>query len=75
VKQGTTMSKLIETLLLEREGYARRGLKDRVKQVDDSLAELGYVHKYAEKYSEKESASIAPEAERAVTPRVTKRKG
>jgi hypothetical protein len=69
------MSKLIAALLIEREGYARRALKDRVKQVDESLAELGYVHKYAEKYSEKELASIEPEAERAVTPRATKRKG
>jgi hypothetical protein len=69
------MSKYIESLLVERAGYARRGKKDRVKQVDDALAELGYVHKYAEKYSETESASIEPEAERAVTPRVTKRKG
>ena len=69
------MSKLIAALLIEREGYARRALKDRVKQVDESLAELGYVQKYAEKYSVKESATIEPEAERAVTPRVTKRKG
>jgi len=69
------MSKHIESLLVERAGYAQRGLKDRVKQVDEALAERGYVHKYAEKYSEKEVASIEPEAERAVTPRVTKRKG
>lgn len=75
MKQGTTMSKQIESLLVERAGYVQRGLKDRVKQVDEELAERGYVHKYAEKYSEKELASIAPEAERAVTPRVTKRKG
>ena len=53
----------------------QRGLKDRVKQVDEALAQRGYVHKYAEKYSEKELASVEPEAERAVTPRVTKRKG
>jgi hypothetical protein len=69
------MSKHIESLIVERAGYVQRGLKDRVKQVDEALAERGYVHKYAEKYSETESASIAPEAERAVTPRVTKRKG
>ena len=69
------MSKHIESLIVERAGYVRRGKADRVKQVDDALAELGYVHKYAEKYSEKESASVEPEAERAVTPRVTKRKG
>jgi hypothetical protein len=69
------MSKYVESLLVERAGYVRRGKKDRVKQVDEALAELGYVDKYAEKYSEKESATIEPEAERAVTPRVTKRKG
>ena len=69
------MSKHIESLIVERAGYVQRGLKDRVKQVDEALAERGYVHKYAEKYSEIESASIALEAERAVTPRVTKRKG
>ena len=65
------MSKLIASLLVERAGYVRRGKKDRVKQVDESLAELGYV----QKHSETESASIEPETERAVTPRVTKRKG
>ena len=69
------MSKYVESLLVERAGYVQRGKKDRVKQVDEALAELGYVDKYAEKYSEKESATIEPEAERAVTPRVTKRKG
>ena len=69
------MSKYVESLLVERAGYVRRGKKDRVKQVDEALAELGYVDKYAEKYSEKESATIEQEAERAVTPRVTKRKG
>jgi hypothetical protein len=69
------MSNLIEALLFERAGYVQRKLNDRVKQVDESLAELSYVHKYAEKYSEKELATVEPEAERAVTPRVTKRKG
>jgi hypothetical protein len=68
------MKNLIESLLIEKEGYVRRGLKDRAKQVDESLAELGYVHKYAQKYAETESASIEPEAERAVTTRATKRK-
>lgn len=36
------MNKMIETLLEEREGYVRRGKKDRVKAVDDALAALGY---------------------------------
>jgi hypothetical protein len=71
------MSSAIEALLVERAGYVKRNLNDRVKQVDESLAELGYVHKYAEKYSQpkEESASIQHESERAVTPRATKRKG
>lgn len=69
MKQGTTMSKEIASLLVEREGYVRRGKKDRVKQVDDALASLGH------RVAVKESATIEPEAERAVTPRVTKRKG
>lgn len=60
------MNKEIEALLAEKEGYVRRGLKDRVKQVDDVLASLGYVVK--------EVATTEPEAERAVTPRATKRK-
>jgi hypothetical protein len=68
------MKNQIEALLAEKDGYLRRGLKDRAKQVDAVLAELGYEHKYAQKYAETESASIEPEAERAVTPRVTKRK-
>ena len=63
------MSKHIESLLFERAGYVQRGLKDRVKQVDDALASLGH------RVAVKESATIEPEAERAVTPRVTKRKG
>jgi|GEM_PF-6174708 len=32
----------IDALLLERAGYARRGLPDRVKQVDAQLALRGY---------------------------------
>lgn len=63
------MSKHIESLLVERAGYVQRGLKDRVKQVDDALSSLGH------RVAVKESATIEPEAERAVTPRVTKRKG
>jgi hypothetical protein len=41
-------------------------LKDRAKQVDDVLASLGV--------AVKEVATTEPEAERAVTPRATKRK-
>lgn len=48
----------IEALLNEREGYLKRGLKDRAKQVDDALKNLGY--KVAE------TASTQPSAERAM---------
>ena len=61
------MNQQIESLLIEREGYVRRGLKDRVKQVDDALASLGYRTAVT-------TATIEPEAERAVTPRASKRK-
>ncbi len=59
-------NKQIEALLVEKEGYIRRGLKDRAKQVDDVLASLGY--------TVKEVARVEPESERAVMPRATKRK-
>lgn len=36
------MSDNVASLLREREGYARRGLKDRIAQVDAQLARLGY---------------------------------
>lgn len=65
------MSSMIEALLVEREGYVRRGLKDRVKQVDSALRELGYDNKYMTD----ETATVEPEAERAVVPRASKRKG
>jgi len=64
------MSSQIEALLIEREGYVRRGLKDRVKQVDDALRELGFENKLMTK----ETSSVEPESERAVTPRASKRK-
>lgn len=67
------MSDQIASLLIEREGYVRRGLKDRVKQVDDVLASLG--HTVRTSSPQKESASVEPESERAVAPRASKRKG
>ena len=36
------MNKQIEALLIEREGYVRRGKQDRVKAVDEALRQLGY---------------------------------
>lgn len=67
------MNKQIEALLVERLGYERRGLKDRVKAVDASLRELGFEHKYLSE-PEIETASIEPVAERATRKAVSKRK-
>lgn len=64
-------SKYIQALLVERAGYERRGLTDRVKVVDASLRELGFEHKYL---SDKvEASTVEPPAERAVQKRVQKR--
>lgn len=56
--------KEIESLLIEREGYVRRGKKDRVAQVDVVLASLGYGV---------ESAAVEPESERATVKKPKKR--
>jgi hypothetical protein len=56
--------KEIEALLIEREGYLRRGRKDRVAQVDAVLASMGYGV---------ESATVEPDAERATTRKPKKR--
>lgn len=64
-------SKYIQALLVERAGYERRGLTDRVKVVDASLRELGFEHKHL---SDKvEASTVEPPAERAVQKRVQKR--
>ena len=65
------MSKMIDTLLAERAGYERRGLKDRVKAVDAALRELGFDNKYV---PEVEVASIEPEIEKSVLKRGKKKK-
>ena len=64
------MNKQIDALLFEREGYLRRGLKDRVKACDDALAALGYKSKMAEV----ETAAVEPVAERATRKAASKRK-
>jgi hypothetical protein len=56
----------VEALLIEREGYLRRGLKDRVAQVDEILKRDFNVAV--------ETATAEPETERAAKPRVAKRK-
>ena len=66
------MKNYVESLLVERAGYERRGLKDRVKMVDAALREVGFDHKYMA--DEIETAAIEPVVERAVIKPVKKRK-
>jgi hypothetical protein len=68
------MKNYIESLLVERAGYERRGLKDRIKAVDAALREVGFDHKYMSE-PEIETAAIEPVAERAVIKASKKRKG
>lgn len=61
---------LIEALLIERAGYVLRGLKDRVKQVDEQLTIAG--HKVTVKV---ETAAVEPAVETASKPAAKKRTG
>jgi len=61
---------IIESLLTERAGYVKRKLADRVKQVDASLRELGYEHKYL---TDIETATAEPVVELAAKPATRKR--
>ena len=67
------MKNYIESLLVERAGYERRGLKDRVKAVDVALREVGFDHKYMSE-PEIETAAIEPVVERAVVKAAKKHK-
>ncbi len=62
--------KMIEALLTEREGYERRGLKDRVALVDEQLREFGFEHKYLSA----EAAAVEPGEETAAAPKPRRRK-
>jgi len=64
-------SKYIESLLVERAGYERRGLVDRVKAVDAALREVGFEHKYLA--DTVETATVEPPTERAMQKRAQKR--
>ena len=64
------MNNQIEALLVEREGYERRGLKDRVKACDAALRALGH----SAKTPEVETATIEPVTERATRKTAPKRK-
>ena len=62
------MVSYIDALKIELAGYERRGLKDRADQVRQALKDLGA------DLDEVETASIEPEAERAVVRKARKRK-
>jgi uncharacterized protein (UPF0335 family) len=64
-------TKLVDALLIERAGYERRGLVERVKQVDSALRELGFDHKYM---TDIETASVVVEVERAAMRSPNKKK-
>ena len=66
------MNKEIEALLIERAGYVMRKKADRVKAVDEALRALGYESKSVP--AEIETASIQPDAERAIRKAAPKRK-
>jgi hypothetical protein len=62
-------TQLIEALLTEREGYARRNLADRVKQVDAELSAAGY----KKSAPVVETATAEPTTEMASKPATRKR--
>jgi hypothetical protein len=62
-------TQLIDALLIEREGYVRRNLPDRVKQVDVALRDAGYTKTSAPI----ETATAEPMVERAAKPATRKR--
>lgn len=62
-------NQLIQALLIEREGYVRRNLPERVKQVDEALRAAGYT----KTSTPVETATAEPVAERAAKPSTRKR--
>lgn len=60
---------IVDSLLIEREGYVRRNLPDRVKQVDQALRDAGY----SKTITPVETATAEPMVERAAKPATRKR--
>jgi hypothetical protein len=58
-----TNDRMVAALLREREGYVRRGLPDRVAQVDEQLAHYGYAPQAAD--------TVPPEGRTAEAGQVT----
>lgn len=63
------MNATIRALLVEREGYRRRGLTERIEAVDEALRGLGY-----EVFDLPETATADPVQETAAKPRGRRRK-
>lgn len=64
----TMQSKYITALLVERFGYERRGMTERVQAVDEALREVGYEHEYLE------TTTAEPDQETASLPKARIRK-
>ncbi len=69
----STMNNQIESLLIEREGYVRRNLKDRVSAVDAELEKLGHKTKKIAESIEVEAAAFEPAVEKATIKRGSKK--
>jgi hypothetical protein len=68
------MSKQIDALLVERAGYLKRNLAERVEAVDEALRSLGFDHKYMSEQPKIETASVEPKVEKSVLKRGKKKK-
>jgi hypothetical protein len=60
---------IVQALLAEREGYVRRGLKDRVAQVDAQLARFGIAVD-----RRVETAAVEVDSEKAVSKQVARKR-
>lgn len=66
-----SIERQIAGLLIERSGYERRRLLDKVALVDTALASLGYLERAAQPM---ETATVEPVTERAVSKKATRRR-
>ena len=66
------MNNYVAALLLEREGYLRRGRQDRVAMIDEALRDIGFEHDYLT--TPVETASVQPNVETTTRKKPTPRK-
>lgn len=59
----------VQALLIERDGYVQRGLKDRAAQVDAVLARMGFGGKPALESTPVVEAAVVAAVETAVAPK------